>query len=85
MFTDGPTTPLRVEALLTLVREMGRRAQRDTLRAVFQPHGLDRKGDSSACKRSPPRRVRAVVANQEKGRREGAAWPCRCARMAAVR
>ena len=37
------------------------------------------------CKRSPPRRVRAVVANQEKGRREGAAWPCRCARMAAVR
>lgn len=48
MFTDGPTTPLRVETLLTLVREMGRRAQRDTLRAVFQPQGLDRKGNSSA-------------------------------------
>jgi Protein of unknown function (DUF3396) len=36
-------------------------------------------------KRSPPRSVRAVVASQEPGRREGAGCPCRCARMASVR
>jgi hypothetical protein len=36
-------------------------------------------------KRSPPRKVRAVVAIQESGRREGAGCPCRCARMASVR
>jgi len=36
-------------------------------------------------KRSPPRKDRAVVAIQEAGRREGAAWPSKCARMATVR
>jgi hypothetical protein len=46
MFTDGPTTPLRVETLLTLVRGLARRISRETLRAVFQPEGVAGKGDS---------------------------------------
>jgi hypothetical protein len=37
------------------------------------------------CKRSPPRKDRAVVAIQDAGRREGATCPCKCARMAPVR
>jgi len=30
-----------------------------------------------SCKRSPPRRLRVVVAIQERGKREGAGCPCK--------
>lgn len=46
MFTDGPTTPLRVETLLTLLRGVARRISRENLSAVLQPQGIAGKSDS---------------------------------------
>jgi hypothetical protein len=40
MFTDDPTTPLRVETLLTLLRSLGRRVARNSVNALLQPETL---------------------------------------------
>src|SRR5262245_50741809 len=49
MFTDEPTTPLRVETLLQLMRGLGRRVGRETLGAVVQPEGLpDKRGETAS-------------------------------------
>src|SRR3954471_13801678 len=40
MFTDQPTTPLRVETLLTLLRGLGRATARSSVYALLQPETL---------------------------------------------